>query len=155
MHVLISYFITNWVEVPYFWRTVKNQEEFIGKLQSKLDKNDAMASVSCYGSVKGERKNSYSDSFHLLWECQEASSTCILPPTHALCVRTLRQVHPDATIKLWSTTLDEDSLSNTLQGLDIQLTRYDISYFDDLPQAAQKGTFHVSLYFRFCVLSCC
>eukprot|EP00493_Phyllostaurus_siculus_P027247 UN27594 len=98
-----------------------------------------MASVSCYGSVKGERKNSYSDSFHLLWECQEASSTCILPPTHALCVRTLRQVHPDATIKLWSTTLDEDSLSNTLQGLDIQLTRYDISYFDDLPQAAQKA----------------
>lgn len=125
--------------VPYFWRTVKNQEEFIGKLQSKLDQSDAMASVSCYGSVKGERKNSYSDSFHLLWECQEASSTCILPPTHALCVRTLRQVHPDATIKLWSTTLDEDSLSNTLQGLDIQLTRYDISYFDDLPQAAQKA----------------
>jgi len=125
--------------VPYFWRTVKNQEEFIGKLQSKLEKNDAMASVSCYGSVKGERKHSYSDSFHLLWECQEASSTCILPPTHALCVRTLRQVHPDATIKLWSSTLDEDSLSNTFEGLDIQLTKYDMTYFDDLPQAAQKA----------------
>jgi len=96
-----------------------------------------MASLSCFGQARGEYSNSYTNQFHLLWECQDSSSTCILPPTHALCVRTLRKLHPHATIKLWSSTLDEPSLSQLLQDLNIQLTRYDMSFFDDLPQAAK------------------
>lgn len=131
--------------VPHFWRTVVDQTSFVRQLQNGVIEGDGMAWLSCRGQAPNSFLDTYSNTFHLIWECPKTSN-CKLPPVHALCVRTLRKLHPGAEIKLWSTSLDESVVSKQLQDLDISVTQYDMTFFEELPVAAQNAAVNIRSY---------
>jgi hypothetical protein len=59
---------------------------------------------------------------------------------HKLCLRTLRAVHPQAEINLWSMTSDPNVMEAFVKETYINLMHYDTeTFFAGLPEDAVKG----------------
>lgn len=137
--------------VPHFWDTVVDQEEYINEIKKGIQAGDRMYIRSCMGTSeltvgKTLSASEPSETFHLLWECSDKQN-CILPAIHTLCLRTLRVVHPQATINLWSMTLNPTLMGPVLEDLNVQLKFYDLSFFEGLPPAAIEASSDIQSFF--------
>lgn len=138
-------------KVPHFWNTITDNEAFINQIREGTQAGDRLSITSCIGESevsvgKTMATESYSKTFHLLWECADEAQ-CMLPPIHALCLRTLRTVHPQASIYLWSMTLNPTLMGAFLDEIDIELKHYDSTFFQGLPTAAVEASKDIQSFF--------
>ena len=63
-----------------------------------------------------------------------------------LCLLTLRNLHPEVEVVMWSKSLDEDMFALHFEGLNFKLRRYDLSLFESLTGRAKDATHGIISY---------
>jgi len=134
------------------WMSMTDPDRAIAELAARAQQGDRISIASCYGMNKVKQvepqEKAKGITFHMLWECYgDNADDCRVPDGHRLCLLTLRNLHPEAEVIMWSKSLDEDMFALHFEGLNFELRRYDLSLFEGLPGRAKDAAHGITSYF--------